>query len=103
TVPPDLPLGLLGHRADLVAARWRVEAASKDIKATKTEFLPNISLGAMAGVITLGGGNPLELPARFYQVGPSLSLPIFDGGRLRASLSGKDAAFDVAVAQYNEK
>lgn len=103
TVPDDLPLGLLGHRADLVAARWRVEAASKDIKATKTEFLPNISLGALAGVIALGGGNPLELPARFYQVGPSLSLPIFAGGRLRASLSGKDADYDVAVAQYNEK
>lgn len=103
TVPENLPIGLLGHRADLVAARWRVEAASKDIKAAKTEFLPNISLGALAGVIALGGGNPLELPARFYQVGPSLSLPIYGGGRLRANLSGKDAAFDVAVAQYNEK
>lgn len=103
TVPAALPLGLLGHRADLVAARWRVEAARKDIQAAKTEFLPNISLGALAGVIALGGGNPLELPARFYQVGPSLSLPVFDGGRLRANLSGKDAAFDLAVAQYNQK
>ncbi|MEO8747248.1 MAG: efflux transporter outer membrane subunit [Rhodanobacter sp.] len=102
-VPENLPLGLLGHRADLVAARWRVEAAGKDIKAAKTEFLPNISLGAMAGVIALGGGNPLQLPARFYEFGPSLSLPIFDGGRLRANLSGKDAAFDLAVAQYNQK
>ncbi len=101
-VPTDLPLGLLGHRADLLAARWRVEAASKDIQATKTEFLPNISLGAMAGVVTLGGGNPLTLPARFYQFGPSLSLPIFDGGRLRAKLAGKDAEYDMAAAQYNQ-
>ncbi|CAM0997158.1 NodT family efflux transporter outer membrane lipoprotein [Rhodanobacter sp. Root179] len=101
-VPDNLPLDLLGHRADLVAARWRVEAAGKDIKAAKTEFLPNISLGAMAGVITLGGGNPFTLPARFYQFGPTLSLPIFDGGRLRANLSGKDAQYDLAVAQYNQ-
>ncbi|WEN15653.1 efflux transporter outer membrane subunit [Rhodanobacter sp. AS-Z3] len=101
-VPENLPLDLLGHRADLVAARWRVEAASKDIKAAKTEFLPNISLGAMAGVIALGGGNPLTLPSRFYQLGPSLSLPIFDGGRLRANLSGKDAQYNLAVAQYNQ-
>jgi len=101
-VPTDLPLELLGHRADLVAARWRVEAASKDIAVAKTEFLPNISIGAMAGVISMGGGNPLSLAGRFYQFGPSLSLPIFDGGKLRANLSGKDAQYDLAVAQYNQ-
>ena len=101
-VPSNLPLDLLGHRADLVAARWRVEAASKDIKVAKTEFMPNISIGAMAGVISMGGGNPLSLAGRFYQFGPSLSLPIFDGGKLRANLSGKDAQYDIAVAQYNQ-
>ncbi len=101
-VPSNLPLDLLGHRADLVAARWRVEAASKDIKVAKTEFMPNISIGAMAGVVSMGGGNPFSLPGRFYQFGPSLSLPIFDGGKLRANLSGKDAQYDIAVAQYNQ-
>jgi NodT family efflux transporter outer membrane factor (OMF) lipoprotein len=101
-VPSNLPLDLVGHRADLVAARWRVEASAKDIKVAKTEFLPNISIGAMAGVISMGGGNPLTLPSRFYQFGPSLSLPIFDSGRLRANLSGKDAQYDLAVAQYNQ-
>ncbi len=101
-VPTNLPLELLGHRADLVAARWRVEAAAKDIKVAKTEFLPNISIGAMAGVISMGGGNPFSLAGRFYQFGPSLSLPIFDGGKLRANLSGKDAQYDLAVAQYNQ-
>jgi NodT family efflux transporter outer membrane factor (OMF) lipoprotein len=101
-VPSDLPVELLGHRADLIAARWRVEAASHDIKAAKTEFLPNVSLGAMAGLITMGGGNLFELPARFYQAGPSLSLPIFDGGRLRSNLAGKDAQYDLAVAEYNQ-
>ncbi len=102
TLPGNLPLGLLAHRADLVAARWRVEAAGRDIQAKKTEFLPNISLGAMAGVVVLGGGNPLSLPARFYQFGPTLSLPIFAGGRLRAQLAGKDAEYDTAAAQYNQ-
>ncbi len=101
-VPAKLPLELVGHRADLVAARWRVEAAGKDIRAAKTEFLPDISIGAMAGLVSLGGANPLSLAGRFYQVGPSLSLPIFDGGRLRANLSAKDAQYDLAVAQYNQ-
>ena len=101
-VPSNLPLDLVGHRADLVAARWRVEAAGKDIKAAKTAFLPNISIGAMAGVISMGGGNPFSLAGRFYQFGPSLSLPIFDGGKLRANLSGRDAQYDLTVAQYNQ-
>ncbi|WP_329741862.1 efflux transporter outer membrane subunit [Dyella sp. A6] len=101
-VPADLPANLIGHRADLVAARWRVEAAGKDIKAAKAEFLPNLGLSALAGVIGFGGGNILDLPSRFYTVAPALSLPIFDGGRLRNNLRGKDAQYDLAVAQYNQ-
>jgi len=101
-VPADLPANLIGHRADLVAARWRVEAAGKDIKAAKAEFLPNLGLTALAGVIGFGGGNILTLPSRFYSVAPALSLPIFNGGRLRYNLRGKDAQYDLAVAQYNQ-
>jgi NodT family efflux transporter outer membrane factor (OMF) lipoprotein len=101
TVPENLPVELLGHRADLVAARWRVEASRRDIAAAKTEFLPNVKLGAMAGLLAMGGNPLLRASSLFYQVGPSLSLPIFDGGRLRANLAGKDAQYDLAVAQYN--
>lgn len=101
-VPARLPLELLGHRPDLVAARWLVEATSKDIRATKAQFLPNVSIGALAGLIVLGGGNLFQAPARFYQAGPSLSLPIFDGGRLRANLAARDADYDLAAAQYNQ-
>jgi len=101
-VPGNLSVDLIGHRADLVAARWRVEAASKDIKAAKTEFMPNVSIGAMAGLLNLGGGNLFSLRNRFYELAPSVSLPIFDGGRLRANLAGKDAQYDLAVAQYNQ-
>lgn len=101
-VPANLSADLIGHRPDLVAARWRVEAAQKDIAAAKTEFLPNLSIGALAGVLATGGTNLFQLPARFYQIGPTLSLPIYDGGRLRANLDRKDAAYDLAVAQYNQ-
>jgi len=101
-VPDKLQMDLIGRRADLVAARWQVEAASKDIKAAKTEFLPNISLSAMAGLVAVGGStNVFQLPARTYSVGPALTLPIFDGGRLRANLAGADARYDQAVAHYN--
>ena len=100
-LPDNLSVDLIGRRADLVAARWQVEAASRNIKATKTEFLPNVSLGAMAGFLTLGSANLFQLPARTYSAGPALTLPIFDGGRLRAKLASSDAAYDQMVARYN--
>ena len=102
SVPANVSVELVGHRADLVAARWRVEAAGKDIKSAKARFLPDVNIGAMAGLIALGGGNLFQMPARFYEAAPAISLPIFDGGRLRANLNGKDAQYDLAVAQYNQ-
>lgn len=101
-IPSNLPADLIGHRADLVAARWRVEAASKDIASAKTEFLPNVSIGILAAQAAGGSSNLFSSRARFFQVLPAVSLPIFDGGRLRANLSGKDAEYDLAVAQYNK-
>ena len=101
-VPSNVPVELIGHRADLVAARWRVEASSKDITSAKAEFMPDVNIGAMAGLIALGGGNLFQMPSRFYEVAPAISLPIFDGGRRRANLNSKDAQYDLAVAQYNQ-
>lgn len=101
-VPANVPADILGHRADLVAARWRVEAASKDISSAKKEFLPNVSLGILAAQVAGGSENLFASQARFWQVLPAFSLPIFDGGRRRANLAGKDAQYDLAVAQYNQ-
>jgi NodT family efflux transporter outer membrane factor (OMF) lipoprotein len=100
-LPPNLGADLIGRRADLVAARWKVEAASKNITAAKTEFLPNIGLSAFAGLTSSSFDNLLSLPARFYLVQPAISLPIFDGGRRRADLNRADTDYDMAVAQYN--
>lgn len=101
-LPAEIPAELVGHRADLVAARWRVEAAAHSIRADKTQFLPNISISALAGALAVGSANPFELPAAFYGGGPALSLPIFDGGRRRATLAADDAGYDQAVAQYDK-
>ena len=100
-LPPNLTADLIGRRADLVAARWRVEAATKSIAAVKTEFLPNIGLSAFAGLTSSSFDNLLSLPARFALVQPAISLPIFDGGRRRSDLNNADAGYDLAVAHYN--
>jgi NodT family efflux transporter outer membrane factor (OMF) lipoprotein len=102
TLPTGLSANLLGRRPDVIAARWRVEAAGRDIKAAKAKFLPNINISALAGLIAPSSMNLFALPNRFYNVAPAISVPIFEGGALRANLAGKDAARDIAVAKYNQ-
>ncbi len=101
-LPSVLPAELLGRRPDLVAARWRVEAASKSVAASKTNFYPNLNLSASAGVESLLGDAMFGSASRFFNVAPTVSLPIFDGGRRRADLDARDADYDLAVAQYNK-
>lgn len=101
-VPSTLPAELLGRRPDIVAARWRVEAASKNIAAAKTRFYPNLNLTAAAGTQSLLGDALFGSASRFMNIAPAISLPIFDGGRLRAGLDAEDANYDLAVGQYNK-
>lgn len=101
-LPEDLPANLLGRRPDVVAARWRVEAARQDIRSARAKFLPNLGISSLAGLIAPTTLNFMALGNRFYTVQPALALPIFEGGALRANLAGKDAARDIAVAQYNQ-
>ncbi|AZG14211.1 efflux transporter outer membrane subunit [Cupriavidus pauculus] len=101
-LPDDLTIGLLGRRPDLVAARWRVEAASQDVTVAKKEFLPDLTLTAFAGLASLDTADLLTGASRTFGFGPSLRLPIFAGGRLRANLRGKYAQYDIAAASYNQ-
>lgn len=101
-VPENLPTGLLGRRPDIVAARWRVEAARHDIDAARAQFFPNVSLTAVLGLLSAHASNLFDAASRFSLATPAVSLPLFDGGRLRANLAGRDAEYDLAVAQYNK-
>jgi NodT family efflux transporter outer membrane factor (OMF) lipoprotein len=100
-LPATVPAELLGRRPDLVAQRWRVEAASKDIAVAKAEFYPNVNLLAFIGLQSIGPAGFLTAASRTMGAGPAVTLPIFEGGRLRANLAGRDAGYDVAVEQYN--
>ncbi|MCS4230185.1 NodT family efflux transporter outer membrane factor (OMF) lipoprotein [Stenotrophomonas maltophilia] len=102
-LPGVLPSALLGRRPDIVAARWRVEAAGRQIDAAKAKFYPSLNLTALAGVVAPNVGDLLQSSSTFAYIGPALSLPIFDGGRLRAGLDSKDADYDLAVASYNQR
>ncbi|MDY0749069.1 efflux transporter outer membrane subunit [Paucibacter sp. R3-3] len=100
-LPTNVPAELLGRRPDLVAERWRVEATTQDIKVARAGFYPNITLSAFAGVQSIGLGDFLTAGSRMLGVGPAISLPVFDGGRLRANLDLRQGDYDVAVETYN--
>ena len=101
-VPASVPLDLLGRRPDVVAARWRAEAARHAIDTAKAEFYPNINLTAFAGFQAMGTGNLLDAASRMAGIGPAISLPIFHGGALSANLAGRRADADLAISDYNQ-
>lgn len=100
-LPGNLPANLLSHRPDIVAAKWRVEATSKNIDAAKTRFYPNLNLSAAAGFKAMLGDAVFDSVSRSWNIQPALSLPIFTKG-LTADLIAQTADYDAAVAQYNK-
>jgi NodT family efflux transporter outer membrane factor (OMF) lipoprotein len=100
-VATNVPSDLLGRRADIAAARWRVEAATQDVRNARSQFYPNINLVAFAGFSSIGLDRLLGAGSEQWGVGPALRLPLFDGGRLRANLRGKATDLDAAIESYN--
>jgi outer membrane protein TolC len=98
-LPSILPAELIGHRPDVVARRWRVEAESKGIAAAHAAFYPNIDLLAAASLTSAApfGGffNFINNEAVGHRVGAAVSLPLFDGGRLQGH-------YGAAVESYNQ-
>jgi NodT family efflux transporter outer membrane factor (OMF) lipoprotein len=101
-VPSELPINLLARRPDVLSARLSVEAADAQRLAAKAAFYPDISLHAIAGIGAFGLSNLVQWNARGYGVGPVFSLPIFDGGQLRAQYRGSEAQLDGAISSYND-
>lgn len=101
-LPADLRLNLLAHRPDVSAARWYTQAAADKIKVAQTAFYPDVNLLAFGGLHSVSFSDVLLQGASLaYAVGPSISLPLFEGGRLRAQLQYQQAEYDAAVQRYN--
>jgi len=100
-LPANLSADLIGRRPDIVAAKWRAEAASKRIGQAKAAFYPNVNLAAAIGVQSLHLDKLFDSGSDVGSVGPAVSLPIFEGGRLKANLRVAEADRDSAVAAYD--
>ncbi|MGN6649902.1 efflux transporter outer membrane subunit [Trinickia sp.] len=102
-LPSALPAELIGHRPDVVAARWAVAGAARGIDVAHAAFYPNIDLMASLGGFAVGGPlfQFLHAANGAWTAGPALSLPIFEGGALRSRLGAAAAGYDEAVDHYN--
>ncbi|PFH12089.1 NodT family efflux transporter outer membrane factor (OMF) lipoprotein [Collimonas sp. PA-H2] len=100
-IPQQLPVDLLGRRPDVVASRLRVEAAAKQIKVAKAQFYPNVNLTAYLGLQALGLGMLSKAGSDVGSISPAISLPIFEGGRLRGQYRSASGSYDEAVANYD--
>jgi NodT family efflux transporter outer membrane factor (OMF) lipoprotein len=101
-LPSNLPADLIGRRPDVAAARLRAEAAASRIKQARADFYPNISLSASAQEVALTPDQLLRKNLIFGQVGPAISLPLFEGGRLEGAYRGARGNYDEAVANYDK-
>jgi len=101
-VPPDLPSALLERRSDIAAAERRMAAANANIGVATAAFFPTIKLNGLTGFQSGDAATLLDWPSRFWAIGPSLTLPLFQGGQLRANLRQAEAAHEETVARYRQ-
>jgi NodT family efflux transporter outer membrane factor (OMF) lipoprotein len=101
-VPVGLPSSLARRRPDIRVAEAKLHQQTAEIGVAVAQFYPDISLTGQVGLV---GTQPKDLTRwanKFYEFGPSISLPIFEGGQLSANLSLAKAEQAEAAAEYRK-
>ncbi|MBB5360034.1 NodT family efflux transporter outer membrane factor (OMF) lipoprotein [Rhodanobacter sp. ANJX3] len=103
-VPPAVPLGLPSElaerRPDIRSAEERLHAATADIGVAVGDFYPRIALSADAGLQAMHFSDLDSWSSRMFGVGPALSVPIFEGGRLKEQLALRKAQQQEAMIGF---
>ncbi len=108
-VPPAVPVGLPSdlarRRPDIRRAEAQLHAATADIGAAEADFFPKVTLSGSVGAQATqfkNVGNLGAFGALQYSGGPSVSIPIFEGGRLKYTLDLRKAQQQEAAVQYQQ-
>ncbi|MEX3936608.1 MdtP family multidrug efflux transporter outer membrane subunit [Paraburkholderia phymatum] len=101
-LPATLSYELLARRPDLQAMRWYVESSFDRIDAAKAAFYPSFDIKAFFGFDALHLADLFTHASQQINLIPGLYLPIFDGGRLNANLSGAREGSNLLIEQYNQ-
>jgi NodT family efflux transporter outer membrane factor (OMF) lipoprotein len=99
-VPVGLPSELARRRPDIQKAEAALHRATAAVGMAQADFYPRISLGANMGFQALNGSDLGLWSARQWSVGPSLYLPIFQGGRLTGTLELRERQQQEAALNY---
>ena len=98
--PSGVPSSVLQRRPDVLAAEHELRGTHANIGAARAALFPLITLTGSAG------GASTELSKLFnrgtWSFGPSLSLPIFDGGAARANAQAAGVDREIALARYDK-
>lgn len=90
-----LPSELLRYRPDVLQAEYNLKAAGANIAVARASYFPSISLASSIGVSSGSLNDLFKSGAVSWSFGPSVSVPIFDAGRL-------DANYDVAKIERKQ-
>lgn len=99
-LPAGVPSDLLVRRPDIRQAERQLEAANADIGAARAAFFPTISLTASTGYASASMGGLFKSDNRTWSFAPQITIPLFNGGRLRAELRLSELRKSAAVAEY---
>lgn len=103
-VPPSVPLGLPSElaerRPDIREAEARLHAATADVGVAVGDFYPRITLSANLGLQAMHLGDLDSWSSRMFGVGPALTVPIFEGGRLKGLLALRKAQQQEAMIGF---
>ena len=99
---PGLPSDLLILRPDIIAAEHRLQAANANIGAARAAFFPRIALTATLGTATAELDGLFSAGSHAWVFSPSISLPIFDAGRRKNTLTLTEVRKEMAVSNYEK-
>ena len=102
-IPAGLPADLLERRPDVAQAERQLASANARIGVAKAAFFPVLTLTGSGGYLSADVDTLFNWSSRTWSIGPSLSLPIFAGGRNRANYQRSKAAFEESVANYRQQ
>ena len=102
-IPAGLPSDLLERRPDVAQAERQLASANARIGVAKGAFFPVVTLTASGGYLSGEIESLFNWQSRAWSIGPSVSLPLFAGGRNRANLNRARATFDENVARYRQQ
>ncbi|WP_338524993.1 efflux transporter outer membrane subunit [Pseudomonas batumici] len=106
SLPTSMPVGIPSEwahrRPDILRAEAQLHAATADIGVAKADFYPRIGLKGQIGVEAFEGGDLLSWDSRVFSVGPTVYLPIFQGGRLTQRLALNEARQKTAALAYRQ-